>query len=644
MAGKTLTVTIVGDARGAIAAFKELDGSSDEFGKQMEKLGGKIAGFGAKLTVGVTLPLALLGKASFNAASDLTESMSKVDNVFDGSAGAIHRWSAGAAEDFGMSRQQAEDAAGSFGNMFMQLGFGGDKAAHLSKKMTELATDFASFHNADITEVIEAQSAAFRGEYDALQKFVPTINAAAVEQQALAETGKKSTAELTAGEKAAAVYTLMMQGAGDALGDYDRTADGAANKQRELTAKFEDAKAKIGDALVPIFQELAAVIAKAADWFSNLSPKVQKFAVYGGILLAVIGPLTTALGGLVTVIGVIASPITLIVVAVAAVVAAIVLMWLKWDEIWNFMKDHPAILLVVSILAAPVAALFLIVGAVKELYENWGTIWPQIQGVLETAWGAMKPVFGFLVDAYHFVNDALVFLSDQWAAIWPTIQAILEGAWTVMQAILEVAIPVAFDVVKGVLEVLQGVFESVWNMIGGIVTGAWTVIEPVLGFLKGRLDDIASAAEFMRGVVKGAFDGVVSAAEVLRGAVNGPINAMVDAFEAAYRAAKKLVDILPSIPNVSGPGGPSLGSQLESAGYGGQRALGGPTRAGLTYLVGEDGPELWTAPRAGQIIPNHQLAGAGGTTVQMYGDFTFPNVQTASDAQQIFALFKRMAS
>ncbi|MBK6858155.1 MAG: hypothetical protein IPG97_16785 [Microthrixaceae bacterium] len=66
--------------------------------------------------------------------------------------------------------------------------------------------------------MIEAQTAAFGGEYDALQKFVPTINAAAVEQQALAETGKSSARELTAQEKALATYSLMLAGAGKASG------------------------------------------------------------------------------------------------------------------------------------------------------------------------------------------------------------------------------------------------------------------------------------------------------------------------------------------------------------------------------------------------------------------------------------------
>ena len=42
---------------------------------------------------------------------------------------------------------------------------------------------------------------------------------------------------------------------------------------------------------------------------------------------------------------------------------------------------------------------------------------------------------------------------------------------------------------------------------------------------------------------------------------------------------------------------------------------GGPMSSGQTALVGEAGPELFTAPRAGHIIPNGEFGGAGGVQV-----------------------------
>lgn len=59
------------------------------------------------------------------------------------------------------------------------------------------------------------------------------------------------------------------------------------------------------------------------------------------------------------------------------------------------------------------------------------------------------------------------------------------------------------------------------------------------------------------------------------------------------------------------------------------RELGGPVRAGQTYVTGEKGIELFTPDRDGYIIPNRKLAGAGGRyggTVVNVGNITIPHL------------------
>jgi phage-related minor tail protein len=81
----------------------------------------------------------------------------------------------------------------------------------------------------------------------------------------------------------------------------------------------------------------------------------------------------------------------------------------------------------------------------------------------------------------------------------------------------------------------------------------------------------------------------------------------------------------------------SLASSLLSVS--GARAAGGPVTAGNTYLVGEQGPELFTPSGGGSITPNNALTTArGGVTV---------NIQTqdvasfAKSQSQIAALMSR---
>jgi hypothetical protein len=223
-ASRSLKNSFAGAAKGAAAAF----GAAFAAVKIKDFLGGAI-----------------------QAASDLNEQVSKSNAVFDSAGVAVEGWASDAAENIGLSKRAALDAASTFGNMFVQLGVSSTQAATLSKSIVELGVDFRSFTNADITEILQAQSAAFRGEYDSLQRFLPLINAAAVSQRAMELTGKKNADQLTAQDKALATYRLMVEGAGDAAGDFDRTQDSLANQQQKLSAQWENAKSDLGEGLLP---------------------------------------------------------------------------------------------------------------------------------------------------------------------------------------------------------------------------------------------------------------------------------------------------------------------------------------------------------------------------------------------------------
>ena len=215
---------------------------------------GAMAGFGAAFAA---VKIGDFIGDAIGGARDLEESVNKSNVVFGESAGIISAWADDAASSIGLSKQAAYDAVGTFGNMFGQMGVGSEQAASLSMGIVNLASDFASFHNADISDVIAAQSAAFRGEYDSVQRFLPLLTAATVEQRALKMTGKATTKELTAQDKALAVNIMMYEGAGDAQGDFERTSDSLANQQRTLSAEWANAKTELGEGLLPMMTNVA---------------------------------------------------------------------------------------------------------------------------------------------------------------------------------------------------------------------------------------------------------------------------------------------------------------------------------------------------------------------------------------------------
>lgn len=325
-------VSVIIKSTGADVATKEIRGIGDagrDAAVHIEKTGGALEGLKsglggiAQIASGIGLEKAVerlpgLIMGSTAAASELNESLSKSQSVFGSGFGAIEKFANGAADAVGLSKQKAYEATGTFGNLFDQLKIGGAQSADMSTSMVTLAGDFASFHNADISDVIAAQTAAFRGEYDALQRFVPTINAAAVETEALSETGKKNAKELTAQEKALATYALMVNGAGKATGDFQRTKDGDANSTRILQAKMEDLNATIGAKLLPvqikakqlmidaipvalkygdlIADKLAPGFEYAAENADKLVPPLLAAANVGLKLYGIFGPLAEGIG------------------------------------------------------------------------------------------------------------------------------------------------------------------------------------------------------------------------------------------------------------------------------------------------------------------------------------------------------------
>lgn len=340
MATGTVAVNFIGHTDKLRSALNKVEKDVEGVGSKLKAFGDKAQDVGKKMTMFVTLPVLGAGAAAFKMAGDFNESLSKMNTVFGKSGREIERWADTAATSMGLSRKEAIDATGTFGNMFTQLGIGQKPAADMSRSMVQLAADLGSFHNADITSVIDAQSSAFRGEYDALQRYIPTINAATVEQLALQMTGKATTKELTAQEKALAVQRLMMEGAGAATGDFARTSTGAANQQRILTAQFKDAATELGVNLLPIGQKILGWLTTLTEKFSALSPGMQTAILVVGGLAAAIGPLVGMVGALSTALAFLAAnPVVLAVLAFGAMAAATYALYRRSED-FRYLVDY----------------------------------------------------------------------------------------------------------------------------------------------------------------------------------------------------------------------------------------------------------------------------------------------------------------
>lgn len=266
-----LVIDVVANAAKATATLKGLEGAA--------------AGISGKLSSVRAPAAAALGGIAVGAfkavgmASDLNETVSKSGQIFGKNAGSIDKWASGSAKAFGLSKEAALSSAAGFGDMFSQIGFAGDQAADMSKSVVQMSADLGSFNNLETSDVTDRMSAAFRGEYDSLQALIPNINAARVEAEAMAATGKKSAKELTAQEKATAVLAIVQKDGAKAAGDFSRTQDGAANKSKIAKAQAADLAANLGQRLLPAY---AAALEGASRFLDFLSQH------QGGVTAAVV--------------------------------------------------------------------------------------------------------------------------------------------------------------------------------------------------------------------------------------------------------------------------------------------------------------------------------------------------------------------
>lgn len=295
---------------------------------KLDSWGSSLRNIGTKMTAGVTAPLVLAGGAMVNWASDLDESINKVNVLFDGAAGTVLDFSETTATGLGMSQQASLDFSAAFAGMLKPVAANSAELANMSTEMTQLVGDFASFNNLAPEEAFTVLSSAMAGETEAIRKYGVDVSAAAVETKAL-EMGLAATSgELTEQDKLLARYELIMEQTTDAQGDFARTQDSTSNKMKIFKARVQDLGASFGRLLLPYVNKALDAFSGLMDWLGKLDGGTRKWvlgiaaaAAAMGPLLLVLGMLLPGLSALLGLFGAILSPIGLVVAALVALAA-----------------------------------------------------------------------------------------------------------------------------------------------------------------------------------------------------------------------------------------------------------------------------------------------------------------------------------
>jgi hypothetical protein len=217
-------------------------------------------------SVGVASGLVIKGfKSSITAASNLQETVGKVNVVFGKSASSIESFAKTASTTFGQSKQQAMDAAATFAVFGKSAGLAGADLVKFSTEFVTLASDMASFSNTTPEEAIQSLGAALRGESEPIRKYGVLLDDATLKARASTMGIYKGTGALTAQQKVLAAQAEIMNQTQLAQGDFARTQDGLANSTRTLNAQLSDLSSTVGSKLLPVVTDYTKAASKVAQ-------------------------------------------------------------------------------------------------------------------------------------------------------------------------------------------------------------------------------------------------------------------------------------------------------------------------------------------------------------------------------------------
>lgn len=249
--------------------------TEQSFSKTFKKIGGIVT---KALAVGAIVGFT---KSCIQLGSDLAEVQNVVDVSFPKMSSQVNAFSKNAITQFGLSEKSAKQFMGTFGAMSKSFGFSEESAYEMSKTITGLVGDVASFYNISQDLASVKLKAIWTGETEGLKDLGVVMTQTALQEYALQKGMNKTISEMSEAEKVALRYYFVQDKLAVATGDFARTSDGWANQTRVLSLRFEQLKATLGQGFITLFtpiikgvNTILAGLQKVADVFTAVINKI----------------------------------------------------------------------------------------------------------------------------------------------------------------------------------------------------------------------------------------------------------------------------------------------------------------------------------------------------------------------------------
>ncbi|WP_162820203.1 phage tail tape measure protein [Microvirga calopogonii] len=395
---------------------------------------------------------------------------------------------------------------------------------------------------------------------------------------------------------------------------YGTVLKGPVGAIYELDAALEKLSVTLGRVAFPDLAKGFSAVADGLQRLSEANPTLLKFGAYTGLATIALGPFLFAAGATLRVVAPLATALLTLGRAATLGLAA---------QLTGLASSLTTLAVAASAgLVARIRAL----GAGLIVLNSVGGSTAVLAALGGSLASAGRAVLMFPVTALRAIGSALMLLvaNPVGIAITAIVTALAAlGVWVYnnWSGITSFFSGFAEGLKAGLNPTLVGYIDSLASGFGKLFS--W--VSQLLGPLNSSKEAWAAWGATVGGTVATAINAVADGISRVIGFFGSAIDKAIAFKDAIANIRMPWSSAPPSAPAVAGA-----------------RAAGGPVVGGRTYLVGERGPELFTAPTSGEIVPNDRLRSlasksvahaSGGRAPASQGDVHMTNHFTINGAQ-----------
>ena len=479
--------------------------------KGIENLAKKALGF-----IGVSLSVA--GATSFikscvSAASQVEEMQNKFDVVFQGINEEVDAWAENYADAINRNKNDIKTYLADQQNLLVGFGMTRQEGAELSKQMTTLALDLASFANIDEKSSVDAMTKAVMGESEAAKRLGAVLNDS-TRAQAMETLGLKgkydSLDQLT---KMQVNYQAILQQSPDAIGDCERSMGSYESTMRGFNSKLKELKELIGQFFMPVAKKILDIGTKGIIKLREAITKFKDFADRVGGAERLLKFLAVTIAAVMAVLKFdkikkglsdIVSLLTKINLKTLAIVAGIILLALIVEDFISFMQGKESVL--GDLLSANGIDPEEVRAKIKKIWESVKTTFGKIKDFLKTTWENIKSTAKSIWEPIsNFFKENGDDIKNKLQRVWNAIKTIVVTVWNVIKN----TIVQRLQDIKAVMSPILDAIKNFWDKWGeNIKSAAARHFQGALANISSVLNIIVSVFEAFASLLTGDWNGL----------------------------------------------------------------------------------------------------------------------------------------